>query len=477
MKIFSIKNISLLIALIGVACLTVFFFKHNIGLTDDSGYYVYASKFHFLKDIKGNPLVTFAPLYPVILSASNYLKIDIYLFVFLFNALCWIITMLLAGSLIDKNISHKYIKIIALLSIGAGIPVLMNIFFLWSDVLGIVLVLSLIHYINLYQKKLSLKYLIYIIILSCLCFYQRYATLGIIAGATAYLIFFTKASLLRRIIVTLSYIIPTAVICSVWFIRNSLLNKRQEDYGPAILNFTENLCDTFSTFSTYLLPDEIPLYIRAILFIFLIPVLLYHFRTELGKILEPSITAMLLCITGVYLLFLTVLNSIRFFTPPDERILSPVYILTMIAFFILADKIYSTFRYQKLFIIVLSVWLIYPLTRTIININNFLYSGLGYHNVSWKRDDIIHYLNSRIDQQQILSNNPIPIILLTNTDAVCIPEKPELTENRRFITVILWDKETRLSYTNFKLEEYLKYYNFIHRYQGNKGHIYAAIRK
>jgi hypothetical protein len=120
---------------------------------------------------------------------------------------------------------------------------------------------------------------------------------------------------------------------------------------------------------------------------------------------------------------------------------------------------------------ILSIWLLYPILRFSKNFYHWYSKGGGYHSVYWKNEELVNYISKQEFKEPILSNNPIPIILLSNKNALALPENKGISPNQSYI-LVLWEPSISLNYISFDIKNYEKHFRFEKIYASLNGVIY-----
>ncbi|MCR6639447.1 MAG: hypothetical protein NVV82_10835 [Sporocytophaga sp.] len=223
------------------------------------------------------------------------------------------------------------------------------------------------------------------------------------------------------------------------------------EYGKGTKSFLKNIMDALEIISTYFIPNSLTSLVKLTFIIILIIALVFY-SLKLRKQLPPAFNGLTSFIFS-YLGFFILINTIKDICDFDDRYLSPVFIPLMIATFIVIDKAIENSKYKKYLITVLCLWLIYPAYRTYKNGLQW-YGGVGYNTVSWKNNEVVNEVN-QLPQSLIISNNPIPIILINSTTAYSMDFKGAQRKDFYFVE---WTNDERLQYLNISEKQFKEQY-------------------
>jgi|GEM_PF-5454501 hypothetical protein len=449
----------LLLTLLLTAFIPLIASTNGIELTHDSGYYVQAAKSFasngLFLDIHGNRLTLYPPGYALWLSFYTYSGLDILTYALWSNVLFFFVLLLCSIALVKKAISNPVIRLIAFVSIGLSTVILQNGVFLWSDLLFIVC--SVAYFLALttfLETKNGLSFFL-LILFSVAGFYVRYIGITFLFSTGIALIFsehFTFGEKTNNII---SYGIYSGFFLVLWLVRNYVVSGTMSmDYEEGTKTLFQNIADTLQIIATYFIPNSFSSTIKLLFSsLLLLTGLFYSFKIR--KQLPVLFNVLTSFITG-YTGFFILLNTFKDICDFDDRYLSPVYIPVILATFILIDKAVEQFQFKTYALFLLCVWISYPAFRLYKNGLQWYY-GAGYNTAAWKKDEMLHEV-AELPQELVLSNNPIPIILLNNTTAYSLDYKNIREKDFYFVE---WTNGEGLRYLNtsekhFKEEHTLK---------------------
>jgi hypothetical protein len=425
---------------------------NGIELTHDSGYYVQAAKsfanYNLFLDIHGNRLTLYPPGYALWLSFYKYTGLDILTFAMWSNAIFFLCLLIVSIFILKKSIINPIVRLIAYSSVGLSAVMIQNGVFLWSDLLFIVFSVAYLSALTTYLENQTGISFFLLVLFSIAGFYIRYIGITFIFSTVIAITLSSNFSIAEKIKNIISYSIYTGFLIGVWLIRNYIVSGSLSiEYSKGSKSFLKNIMDALELISTYFIPNSLASPIKLTFIIILIIALVFY-SLKLRKQLPAAFNALTSFIFS-YLGFFILINTIKDICDFDDRYLSPVFIPLMIATFIVIDKAIENFKYKKYLISVLCLWLIYPAYRTYKNGLQW-YNGVGYNSADWKNNEVLNEVN-QLPQNLIISNNPIPIILINNTTAYSLDFKN--TQGKDFYFVE-WTNGERLLYLNTNEKEF-----------------------
>ena len=335
---------------------------HGLSSTFDSSNYIHAAQTYanegIMKEVSGNSLVHYPPLYPFILSIfpANPIPFAAFLNIFAltFSFILW---AFISHRLLLSNIFFT----LFLLLLAFSTPWLLIGHFVWSEPVFILLFSLYIFLIFQYMHKLKSSHLLLAIICGFLLPLQRTAGVFILVGAGIALIFLFSHNR-KSLLVIITHLLLSMSGFILWFLqKNPVQNRLAADpifTDPTLL--LNHLLLNLKTLGIWIFPPlniQIATVVGATLFIVLI-----IFSSK--KQVESCI---LLSVTIFYFLAFTILPVIFSFGSVDdpERYFSVIYA----PFFLLTLKLIDQnllFK-RKIWMLLLFLWLLYPTARTIKN--------------------------------------------------------------------------------------------------------------
>ena len=422
-----------------VALLTLLIFfiaikSFGLGITNDSVNYLSAAQSfpQGLNKADGSPYTEWPPLFPVLLSIAHIVHLDLLSFSVLFQGIVLISINLIALYILKTNLQSRPILCLGIILLIFSAPVLQMHVMLWSEPFFLLLILLNLIILKHYLSTLHLKFFILLIGLGMLMYLQRKTGIVFIAS-TAVLLFLLIKQKRKGFLFSLLYLMPCAIPIYLWY------NRRFKIAGQ-LLGEGEFKPDSFSTileqlahtFSSYFLPSAIPLIYRiiflAILFLIVSAAILKSRKIKDLLINNFYFKASFFIIISYYAALLLLLVYIQIDDKVDDRILAPAYLPLFLSGMILVDSFYAKLKIP-IFLLLLGVWLLYPLVRTGYHLYRWNTSGTGgYNSISWSENKIIsHYLSSKSEQDTLFTNSIYPLKYFLNFKAgkkfIILPQK------------------------------------------------------
>ncbi len=395
---------------------------HGIGLSEDSISYLSAANSLYdsykMIDIDGTPFVSWAPLYPLIIALLKFLSFKIESSLAIFNVLVYALTILTSWLLMQQSIGKTFFRIACLLSIVFSFTILQVYSSALSEALFLLLLNLVILIILRMRKERGIADFILLALTVALAMLQRYA--GVFLMLFIILSFFSNCksqfALRILIIIMLSAIIPIGI----WLLRNLLVADTLTGFRSCnIERLGNNLITLAETFTSWALPMNIPLRGRLMIFI---PVIYAAWKGAVkNRIQAWFILAYLSLLAFCYFVFS--------FEEPRDRLLSPVFIpffvLTFSGLELIAEKTIT----QKVIIIMVCVWMAYPVFRTFKHARIWHDEGADvYNKPSWKDSPMISLLKANEFNGNIFSNDASAIYYFTGKSAARVPKSIYGTE-------------------------------------------------
>ena len=332
----------------------------GIGKTYDSQHYEAAAKSFYscLKFIQkdGKPFSEWPPLYPIALSLfSNH--IDTYAAVL--NLICILISISLW-----INMAEEYLKdyiLIYGLTLSLSTSLLMISSFLWSESLFLLFLSLYLKLLQVYFKTKHYKWLLLSSIAGFLMLLTRYAGLPIVAGVAVTFLFSGKSINVKTIKFLIAHFLIVIIGIVYWYYST---HKFIELSGIHTSIYT-NITPLVNELSYWFLPDLKIALLRWIITILIILVILYaHIKTN------SLFVKMLVYQAAIYCLMFTVL---LYDFSEMSRLMAVLYPSIVLIIFIAVKNL--TINYpnrKKIFLIIIILWISYPLIR-------ISYNALRFH--------------------------------------------------------------------------------------------------
>ncbi|MFN6945348.1 MAG: hypothetical protein ACK4ND_10395 [Cytophagaceae bacterium] len=431
---------------------------YGMGITFDSVQYLYAAQNLPEKLIKadGTPFVEWPPLYPIFLYLGTLVNIDVLTWTTYFHFVLFLTNGTLAAFLLHKLAINRLLFGIALALIAFSVPILLVHIFVWSEPLFITFLLLTIIFLDKYLREAKIHHLLSLIILAILLILQRKSGIMFVPGIALILLLNTKATVSLRWFSSIVVFLAGLSTYLIWsHIRSKYLGQLPTS-TLSISDFLDKLTLSMHIISTWFMPHQIPFLIRIILlFIGGITALkLLSFTTIKKHLINLRLPGILLVLFSCYLVLLIVsLSIIQITDDIDDRIMSPIYLPGIMLFACLFDKLYKKAAeldhpkkiLKSALLIILFVWMMYPVLRTAHNIMEFNSRGTGgFNSIYWKENQIINYLLRTNLTTPVLSNYSLPLHyylnMKNNQEVEILHQKPESA----FIYVNFAERESTL---------------------------------
>lgn len=337
--------------LIGIIVLNLH--ADTLQLTYDSRSYIKASEsaeiYFFEENNIGIPYLHRQPVLPAYLHFfENKLLASWWL-----NVLCYATSLLLCFKIGCHLDLKRWFLYGALILIAFNYPWLQNHFFLWTEPLFSVFILLLV-YCLFTHKHVSV-----VVAVCIIAFFVRKPGLFLFIGATV-------CYLLKREYKNCTIVGSVMLFVFIgWEVLGLYLS--QVSISANIYNYLSELSRMYfaEAMFSWILPRVVPLYIRILVTLIAVLIIIVGFKNSIRTFLKKDENQILLVIVTVYIACFIIPIGV-----PDyheaERYLSVVIPLVLLAFFSFCNEIhFATAVKRKLFLIVLGLWSLYPLGRTI----------------------------------------------------------------------------------------------------------------
>jgi hypothetical protein len=215
---------------------------------------------------------------------------------------------------------------------------------------------------------------------------------------------------------------------SIWLLRNYLVAATLTgDRVPSRASLLNSIYLTADIITRWFLPGSLPGILRVVVISFLIIsaaiIISLAVRKDLSSLKTISFWQIipLILFVVIYIAFLLFSVTTTALSPVDNRYLSPIYApLILLSVFIvdriksLSPNLFGRQVVQRVLLIGLSLWLIYPTKNTIQLLNWYFTQGVGgFHTSSWVNSDLIAYLRSHKLEGLVYTNEPQAVYALT----------------------------------------------------------------
>lgn len=371
--------------------------NYHLGITTDSVSYLEGAK----NISKGNGYVDnneelinhWPPFYSVSLAiVTTVFSIDVQSAALVLNALCIVSIVVVFLSLGERLNLHVTVRgiLCCLLLFARPNEVFL---FAWSEGLFILQLLIIVFLLLRYRKTKALKHLLFAGFLAGLSILTRYAAAGFIAGFCVWL-FYNEVGWRLKLKTVLAFMLPILLCFTSWFLYSASFHQQSID-RPLSMHLVDvkTLNTGFKTFYYWFYPQKwgwLLFVFTAISSIALVRVNRNRSRRniEVKKALE-----LLFILIACYVLFLLVsISFLDAYTPLDNRMLSPLYPLVLLAlgtFFSFQKRSASVFSYALAMVLLVGVMFSsFPLWK-----QHFL-AGNGYNGKAYQNLEIITKSNA-----------------------------------------------------------------------------------
>ncbi len=360
-------NNLLVIAALMVTGLLYLYANHNgLGLTHDSFNYLDLAKIlaqtGTFSEIHQNKIFPFQTLEIVILSfLGDKAMIGMTIIHGVSIITIVFISIKLAASIIDA-VSIRWIYVFTQVF---GAPLLLTHSFLWTEPLFILFLncqfLLLFHFF----KTRQLKYIPLVLLFSLLYCWQRKAGMLFSLGLVGFFITYFVSN--KKVILVLLVMIMLAI----FVLYGGLGSPNYIGEYPTFNTFGKNIIHNLGTVSVWILPLPLNYTLRVIFLLLTLIGITYFYTINYPK-MDKGKRDFINCITVTCLFYFI---SRFFFQRPhyDEaaRYLAPIYPSMVLIGFLGIDFTYVKINknhWQKIVIVVLVCWTIYPITRSVKNV-------------------------------------------------------------------------------------------------------------
>lgn len=341
----------------------------QIGLTHDSHYFLSAAKSFALSGDLLNPdssyFSNWTPLFPVFLSPFS-LK-----YMAVLQGICLVISLWVFMKMAFEEIQSTFFRF-AFTIILCFSPYLMLVsVFLWSETLFVMLLSLHLRNLQIYVRTQSSTTFFQMIFWSFLLCLQRNTGLFFVFGTVLSILIFDKKTSKIRGSFVYGFLAVSGWI--IWTIRNSILVNETAHpmLGRMFGGFGFNMAVYTESLSLFFLPANISFQVRIVLICLLISIGLLCL--VLGKIkiimLQNSFYQILLLQLFTYLILMLSIEKAIFWDV--ERYVAVIYPIFFLIVLVYIEKKYLQIQkpwHRKIIIIGLSLWLLYPVARTVKNV-------------------------------------------------------------------------------------------------------------
>jgi len=484
------------ISIAAVAVLLLWFAtRWGNGTSPDSiQYLLTARKLSGMEDLLDTPS-HFPPLYPLFLSLGLYFTGDEILAVRILHSLIYAANILLFAFLLrDQVRKTDYLGLLGTLLIAlAPISFILH-FMALSEALFFSFLLLFFIGFDAYLQKAQNRWLYTAALALGLATLTRYSGIAFIGAASLYLLLTEGPRLADRVKKGILFGVTGIALPSFWLLAKILSNNsgtpREFSVHPID---TERILRTLSVPFAWLNPQTLTFYGAIILAIGIVAVMTMA-ALHGGRTLEKRRVHFYLVGIFTYIVFLyTSISFFDFYTPIDNRILSPVFIM------LIAGLVFSlraqTFKHPTLQVL-LAMLLVLPLIggipRLALTLKSAIANGSGYFSRPFRSQELLAYLQSA-SLPKIYTNTSETLAVYFDIKATSLPKSyfPKINkisdtyaDSMKFITREITNGNAVLVYfDSFAWRKYYPDRNFLQNelklpilFQTRGGIIYGKLK-
>lgn len=333
----------------------------HIGLTHDSHYFLSAARSLATQQTLLNPdgsyFTNWTPLFPILLSPLPYP------FLGLFQGIILFFLVFFLQKIAFEKIKTSFFKVFFSIILCFSPYLMLSSVFLWSENVFILLLILHFLFFERYLQDFSLKNVFLVSVVGFLLCLQRHAGLFFVLGTILYLLFSQRKYFLHVVL----YLLFSLSGWVWWLWRNfnlrtevlpSISTRMFEDVGHNLIVYAESI-------SLFFLPNQILVSIRIIFLVISIFIILFILLKNNDN--KKLLISYSLFITICYLFAMICMEKANFWEV--ERYNSVIYPFLLLNFILFLEKIsFNKEIYQYFYYIFLSLWLLYPILRTLKNI-------------------------------------------------------------------------------------------------------------
>jgi hypothetical protein len=349
---FLLKPEAVFITLSIVALALIVKFANTPQLTYDSWDYIHASESATIyfsgRNTDGHTYLYRPPALPLYL---HFFQDQVNAVKWL-NAICYILSLWICFFITRELKFERTFSALFIILVACSYPWLQNHFFVWSEPPFSAFLLLLV-WILIKEKSW-----IWITILLVILFFIRKAGTFICFGTI--LVVLAQREYKKSILIG-SVLFPIIVS---W----ELLSSSYSDVSPSQKIFSDLVIQSrwfyADAFSAWFLPENINLLIRLGILFLLIFIAAFFRKDVLIQLATGKKIKTIIILTATYLTFILLLTGASEFSEAD-RYLSVMLPLTMLIFMAAIRSVYLQASNKKYFLILLILWMMYPVIRTL----------------------------------------------------------------------------------------------------------------
>jgi len=398
------------------------------------------------------PLTHYPPLYPLLLSALSVFGLSPLAAARILHSLVFGLNILCCGIIGYHANDQAFRPTFILIGLIIFSEIMLCIHtMVWTDALFICLTLGTFILLARFIEKQQMLFLVLSALLAAGAFLTRYPGITVIATAILVLLSLDKTSLKKKIINCLILGLISGLPVGIWLLRNLFLAGSTTNRKIAFhLIYLAHLNQLIRSVLFVLLPNHLVEYFKQFRFegnkivlcscllgmliiITLTALILFRQRDKIFPRLKqhwindfPGILKICLFFIVIYGGFLMVSISLfDYITPLDIRILSPIYVCTVILLVNLGSTICKNNQngiLRSIIILTGMILMLSYLARTAIFCRNFHQEGQGYTGKIWQQSAIINRIQNLPPETPVYSNAMGAIFFLTERRTKAIPK-------------------------------------------------------
>lgn len=426
-----------IMGLLGAMLVVMLTSKFGVGISPDSVTYVSVAR-NILNGkgfvgYDGYYFVLQPPLYPILLAAAGKIFFtDPLICAGYLNALFLGLIVYLAGLLLLKHVRYYALAIAGTISILVSLLPIQIFLIALSEPLFILLVLLYFYYFDTYRTNETFASFLLFSVAAALTCLTRYVGIVLIVGGIISIFAWGRGNTKKKIADIFFFLLISIVPTGLWVIRNHAISGTLT--GPraeSSYTLSSNILFAYNTMLNWyssIKANEWQLFFMVL--ILLMTVLVALAVTRQWKTIAlgiPRIGPALVFII-LYSAIIIISSTTTAYDKIGNRLLSPIFIPSMIIIFYLVDRLIewtSHFIHHIVLTLVLLVtmtmWIKYQATRTRYYVEDYIkQSGVEYSSVAWINNSVIKYLdkNKQLKSKYIFySNAPEAVYILANIEA------------------------------------------------------------
>ena len=394
------------------------------------------------------PITIFAPLFSALLSGLGILGLDPLVGARWLNAaLFWVNVALVIRVLfrytretwlpLSGGILFVFSPVVLGLHTGAA-----------SEPVFLMFLLLAVLAVARYAEEGTRRWVVLAAAAAAAAYLARYAGLMVIAGGFLSVLLVGREPRKNRLLSVLTYAGITGTVVALWFLRNSSLEGSSTSRELVIEPLAADIGRLLADLGSYwFLPDRVPLVLRSAVVcsgLILLAAAWVAVRRrpahqgseESSRAPRGALPAIAVLMIAVYIA--GVLLSRVLFVPRislDQRILAPVYLLTILLVLFMAHDIYTAGRPLVRGLVAAGVFLLAVsyLGRGTIRALELQLDGQGFASRAWQRSPLVNALRLLPEDTPIYTNEVEALYLLAGRQAYrlptgCLPEDALYTD-------------------------------------------------